>query len=178
MNRLLCRLTSPLRGGRNRDVAERGGAISGGGLCVDTNSPTRNLLRSGRKFRPPRKGEVAWLVGLAIVLSVSSAAHAAADVSAGEGLFNRCAICHSNTKGGPNKLGPNLFGVVGRKAGTYPGFSYSSAMKNAGFTWSAAKLNDYLASPQKVVPGNNMPFAGISDAKQRADLVAYLATLK
>src|SRR5579862_54349 len=104
-----------------------------------------------------------------------SVAHAAADVSAGEGLFNRCAICHSNTKGGPNGLGPNLFGVVGRKAGTYPGFSYSSAMKSAGFAWTAAKLNDYLASPQKIVPGNNMPFAGIADVKQRTDLVAYLA---
>ena len=105
-------------------------------------------------------------------------AHAAGDAHAGAGLFNRCAICHSNTRGAPNKLGPNLFGVVGRKAGTYPGYSYSAAMKRAGFVWTPGKLSDYLASPQKVVPGNNMPFAGISDVGQRADIVAYLATLK
>jgi len=105
-------------------------------------------------------------------------AYGAGDASAGAGIFNRCAMCHSNTKGGPNKLGPGLFGVVGRKAGTYQGFSYSAAMKHAGFVWTPGKLNDYLASPQKVVPGNAMPFAGIADPKQRADLVAYLATLK
>ena len=113
-----------------------------------------------------------------IVLGMVSAAQAAGDVKAGEGLFNRCAICHSDAKGAPNKLGPNLFGVVGRKAGTFPGYSFSDAMKRAGFVWTPAKLSDYLASPQKVVPGNNMPFAGIADPKQRAAIVAYLASLK
>ena len=93
-------------------------------------------------------------------------------------MFNRCAVCHSDAKGAPNKLGPNLFGVVGRKAGTFPGYSFSAAMKRAGFVWTPVKLSDYLASPQKVVPGNNMPFAGIADPKQRADIVAYLAGLK
>lgn len=112
------------------------------------------------------------------MIATASGAYAAGDASAGAGLFNRCAICHSNTKGGPNKLGPNLFGVVGRRAGTYPGYSYSAAMKRAGFVWTPARLSDYLTSPQKLVPGNNMPFAGIADAKQRADIVAYLATLK
>jgi|SRR5579864_4089387 len=105
-------------------------------------------------------------------------AHAAGDARTGAGLFNRCTVCHSNAKGAPNKLGPNLFGVIGRKAGTYPGYSYSAAMKRAGFVWTPGKLSDYLASPQKIVPGNNMPFAGIGDAGQRADIVAYLASLK
>lgn len=112
------------------------------------------------------------------MLALASTAHAAGNATAGASLFNRCVICHSNTKGAPNKLGPNLFGVVGRKAGTYPGFSYSPAMKRAGFVWTPAKLSDYLISPQKVVPGNNMPFAGIANPQQRADIVAYLATLK
>ena len=112
------------------------------------------------------------------MLVTTSAAYAAGDARAGAGLFNRCVMCHSNAKGAPNKLGPNLFGVIGRKAGTQPGFSYSAAMKGAGFVWTPGKLNDYLASPQKVVPGNNMPFAGIADAGQRADIVAYLSTLK
>jgi len=75
-------------------------------------------------------------------------------------------------------MGPNLFGVVGRKAGTFPGFAYSGAMKSAGFVWTVPKLDAYLADPQKVVPGNNMPMAGMSDSQQRADIAAYLATLK
>ena len=120
-------------------------------------------------------GRVCVIAG---ILATTLTAHAAGDARTGAALFNRCSICHSNAKGAPNRLGPNLFGVVGRKAGTYPGFSYSAAMKRAGFVWAPAKLMDYLTAPQKVVPGNNMPFAGIADAKQRADIVAYLATLK
>jgi cytochrome c len=113
-----------------------------------------------------------------VILLAPSHAHAAGNAATGAALFNRCALCHSATKGGGNKIGPNLFGVVGRKAGTYPGFSYSAAMKNSGIVWTPAKLDAYLIAPQQVVPGNNMPFAGIADAPQRADLVAYLVTLK
>jgi len=133
-----------------------------------------------RVFRPPLKGEVgglARLVGVVLILA-SSLAHAAGNAGTGAVLFNRCTICHSNAKGAANKLGPNLFGVVGRKAGTYPGFSYSAAMKRAGFVWTPARLRDYLATPQKLVPGNAMPFAGIPNPQQRADIVAYLGTLK
>jgi cytochrome c len=114
----------------------------------------------------------------ATLTSAAAEADAAGNASTGDALFNRCVICHSNTKGAPNRMGPNLFGVVGRKAGTYAGFSYSAAMRHAGFVWTPQKLDAYLKSPPTVVPGNNMPFAGISDAAQRADLVAYLATLK
>lgn len=117
------------------------------------------------------------IAGALLALSITGA-QAAGDATRGAALFSRCALCHNNAKGAPNKIGPNLFGVVGRKAGTYPGFSYSSAMKGAGFVWTPAKLDAYLAAPQKVVPGNNMPFGGIPDAGQRTDLVAYLATLK
>jgi cytochrome c len=67
---------------------------------------------------------------------------------------------------------------MGRKAGSVPGFSYSSAMKKSGIVWTPARLDTYLAAPQQVVPGNSMPFAGIANASQRADVVAYLATLK
>lgn len=135
------------------------------------------MCEKWRGFTPARLSGIAQVTVVAAGFLYSSA-HAAGNAEAGAGLFNRCAICHSNTKGGPNKLGPNLFGIIGRKTGTYPGFSYSAAMKHAGFAWTAAKLNAYLADPQKVVPGNNMPLAGISDAGQRADIVAYLAALK
>jgi cytochrome c len=115
--------------------------------------------------------------GVALALGIGHAG-AAADAGRGGTLFNRCYICHSNTKGASSRMGPNLFGVVGRKAGTFPGFAYSGAMKSAGFVWTVPKLDAYLADPQKVVPGNNMPMAGMSDSQQRADIAAYLATLK
>lgn len=114
----------------------------------------------------------------AILVLLAAHADAAGDAKTGEVLFNRCVICHSNTKGAASRMGPSLFGVVGHRAGTYPGYAYSSALKKAAFVWTPAKLDAWLADPQKVVPGNNMPISGISNAQQRADLVAYLATLK
>lgn len=120
------------------------------------------------------------ITALAMIFAgtVAAGGAQAADAGAGKTVFNRCAICHSNTKGAPNKIGPNLFGIVGRKAGTAPNFSYSGAMKNSGITWNATKLDVYLTHPAQVVPGTRMAFAGISNAQQRADLIAYLATLK
>lgn len=102
----------------------------------------------------------------------------AADVKNGEQVFARCAICHSNTKGAPARIGPNLFGITGRKAGSQPDFSYSAALKNSGIVWTPANLDKWTAGPAAMVPGNRMSFAGISSAKDRADLVAYLGTLK
>jgi cytochrome c len=119
-------------------------------------------------------------IAIAAVLGamLATSADAAGNATNGEQVFDRCQICHSNAKGAPNKIGPNLFGVVGRKAGTSPGFAYSAAMKGAGFVWTNPKLDAYITSPSTVVPGNNMAFSGISNASQRADLIAYLDTLK
>ena len=102
----------------------------------------------------------------------------AADAKNGATVFQRCAICHSNTKGAGAKIGPNLFGVVGRKAGTMADFPYSAAMKKAGFVWTPEKLIAYVEHPQAVVPGNRMAFAGITRPADAQDLEAYLATLK
>ncbi len=102
----------------------------------------------------------------------------AADAKKGQALFGRCAACHNAAKGGPNQIGPNLYGIVGRKAGTKPGFSYSAAMRGSGLVWTRQKLNAYIAHPYQVVRGTRMAFAGIPDASQRADLIAYLETLK
>ena len=112
------------------------------------------------------------------VAFMATAARADGDAKAGAQVFRRCAICHSDAKGAANKIGPNLWGIVGRKAGTEPGFNYSAAMKNAGFVWTGDKLEAYVTNPQKVVPGNRMPFAGIHNPKQVEDLTAYLETLK
>ena len=110
----------------------------------------------------------AWFAGIA----------SAANVANGKALFSRCAACHTADKGGANGLGPNLYGVVGRKAGSKKDFSYSAAMKNSGIIWTDQKLDTYIAHPADMVPGNRMAFAGIPDAKQRADLIAWLDTLK
>lgn len=115
------------------------------------------------------------VLGLAALLAPQ--AHGA-DAKNGATVFQRCAICHSDTKGAAAKIGPNLFGVVGRKAGTQPNFPYSSAMKNSGITWTPDKLTAYVEHPAAVVPGNRMAFAGISRPADAADLVAYLQTLK
>ncbi len=117
---------------------------------------------------------------LASVLLISGgtvAAQAAdGDAAAGKTVFNVCKACHTIEAGGPNRVGPNLHGVVGRKAGTHDGFSYSAAMKDSGITWDEAKLNEYLKDPKATVPGNKMAFAGIKDDAKRADLIAYLAS--
>ena len=118
------------------------------------------------------------LIVLALIVSMSLPLTAlqAQDANAGKRVFAQCSSCHSTD--GTNGMGPSLEGVVGRKAGTLAGFRYSRAMKNAGFAWTTRLLDDYIADPQKVLPGNLMPFSGVADARQRADLIAYLITLR
>ena len=106
-------------------------------------------------------------------------AAAAGDAKNGAAVFmDNCAVCHSNEKGAPNKIGPNLFGVVGRKSATAPGYMYSMAMMNANLTWDQPTLQVYLMGPQKKVPGTKMGFPGFSDPGEEADVLAYLASLK
>jgi len=91
--------------------------------------------------------------------------------------FGLCAMCHSD-EAGRNGLGPSLFGVVGRQSGAVPGYSYSPAMKSANLSWDEAVIDRYLQDPRAVVPGTKMTFAGVKDAEKRAEIIAYLATLK
>ena len=87
---------------------------------------------------------------------------------------NHCRTCHV-TKEGDNRLGPSLHGVVGREAGTAPGYNYSSAMADSGIVWDAATIDRFITNPDAVVPGNNMkPFTGVSDAEERAKIIAHL----
>ena len=95
------------------------------------------------------------------------------DATKGQVDFLTCKTCHSIDPG-VNKIGPSLHEVVGRKAGTEAGFTYSPANKNSGITWTEAKLFQYLESPQHVVPGTKMTFAGFPDPQKRADVIAYL----
>jgi cytochrome c len=121
--------------------------------------------------------KIAFAAGAALALLATNAS-AAGDAAKGKDLFARCMICHTADKGGPNRVGPNLFGVVGRKAGTLSSFSFSPAMKNSGITWDEEVLAKYLLAPSKMVPGTKMPFGGFNDPAQATDVAAYLATLK
>jgi cytochrome c len=101
----------------------------------------------------------------------------AADVAAGKDTSQQCQQCHDLTKGGPNKIGPNLWDIVNRPRASHPGFSYSSAMSANHDPWTYDKLFTYLESPQTMVPGTKMTFAGIRSTQQRINLIAYLRTL-
>jgi cytochrome c len=101
------------------------------------------------------------------------AAHAEGDAKRGEAQFKECAACHK-LEGGTNEVGPSLHGIFARKAGELPDFRYSPAMKRSGITWTADTLEKYIADPQAFIPANRMPYAGISNASDRADLIAYL----
>jgi cytochrome c len=112
-------------------------------------------------------------IGLLMLASAPPAS--AADVEHGKQVFQACAACHSDK---PDALGPNLVGVIGRKAGSRDDFRYSSAMIRAGFNWDNGNLRQYLADPQAKVKGNRMPFSGLADPKDLDDVIAYIGTLK
>ncbi len=102
---------------------------------------------------------------------------AAADVGRGEKQFKKCAACHTVESGGPNKVGPNLYNIVGRKMGTGDGFAYSSAMVDKGEDWNWENLNAFILKPKDYLKGTKMAFAGIKRDNQRADLLAYLKSI-
>ena len=102
------------------------------------------------------------------------AAYQAADLSNGEAKFALCRSCHTTSQGGDDMTGPNLWGIFGRKAGSKPGFTYSDDLKNAGWTWDADRINQWIANPRAVLAGTKMTFVGIPDANDRRDVVAFL----
>jgi cytochrome c2 len=106
-------------------------------------------------------------------LAAAGAAHADGDPARGEKRFEDCVACHT-TERGVNNVGPSLFGVFDRKAGELADFRYSPALKRSGITWTPQSLDAFIADPQHAVPANRMPYAGMPDAGDRADLIAYL----
>jgi cytochrome c len=97
-----------------------------------------------------------------------------ADAMAGEAIAERCGACHDWSKGGPNKIGPNLYGVVGGPKASHPGFDYSAAMKAKGGNWSYAELFNFLRQPAAFAPGTKMSFAGLPRAQERLNVIAFL----
>jgi cytochrome c len=112
------------------------------------------------------------LLALATITPVAALAQAG-DAVKGKVVFARCALCH-DVKPGPKKMGPALNGLFGRTSGTIAGFTYSPAMQKAKIRWDAKTLDAFLAKPNAVVPGNRMAFAGVPQAADRANLIAYL----
>jgi cytochrome c len=110
---------------------------------------------------------------LVLSLLLVASAHAEGDAARGETLFKECAACHK-LQAGANEVGPSLHGIFSRKAGELGDFRYSPAMKRSGVSWTAETLNKYVADPQAFIPANRMPYAGMSNAADRADLIAYL----
>jgi cytochrome c len=112
-----------------------------------------------------------------ILAAMAASSAVAADVEAGKTEFKKCALCHT-TEAEKNKIGPSLFGIVGRKSATLDNFNYSEAMKKFDHVWDEETLDKYLADPRGTVPGTKMIFPGIKDKTERDDVIAYLETLK
>lgn len=115
----------------------------------------------------------ATAVGILASVLVSSAA-LAQDAALGEKVFVKCKVCHQVGETAKNAVGPELNGVIGRKAGSVEGYSYSDKMKSAGLTWAEDSLSEYLKNPKQKVPGNKMAFVGLSKPEDIANVIAYL----
>lgn len=115
-----------------------------------------------------------WITGLAFALSPFLVDAAGAEEASPEAFNNNCRTCHS-WKEGDNRLGPNLHGIIGRKAGAAEGFAYSSAVKSSGITWDEASLDKFIANPNGFIPNNNMkPFTGVGDEATRKKIIDFL----
>jgi cytochrome c len=133
-------------------------------------------MRPGRELRGKAMQFLFWCFVLGTFLSHMSAG-SAADIDAGKAVFKKCALCHTDEPG-KNKIGPSLFGIVGRKSASLTNYNYSDAMKGFDHTWDPQTLDTYLTDPHAIIPGTKMIFPGLKDKADRDNLIAYLESLK
>lgn len=153
-----------------------GWALAGGIVALGLTIVT------GEYFKPERPETMGYVVEGVEAESGSGAAAekpiafylASADLAKGEQAFKKCAACHNVDKGGPNALGPNLWGVMGQRHGHLPNFAYSDALKNIPGNWDWDNMSAWLANPKKYAPGTKMTFAGLSKPEERANLIAFM----
>ena len=159
---------------RNNTIA--GWVLGAGIVALGAGIVTGELFHAERpeKMGYPIEGVVEAEAGGAEAEQPIEALLATADPAAGEKVFAKCAACHSITKGGANGVGPNLWGTMGQKHGHVPGFAYSAALTAKPGVWDWANMNAWLKSPRKYAEGTKMTFAGLSNGKDRADVIAYL----
>ena len=117
--------------------------------------------------------KIGFFVLSASLLAAPAGVLAAGDAKQGQRVFNKCKACHALAEG-QRRIGPTLYGMFGRKAGTLEGFSFSSAMKDSGVVWDEKTLDEYLAKPREFMPGTRMAFPGMPRKEERDDLIAYL----
>jgi cytochrome c len=110
---------------------------------------------------------------IALDITDATGAQLSGDTARGKRIFAQCATCHSPEQG-VNRVGPSLYGIVGRHSGSIPGFRYSEANRNSGITWTEQEMFNYLENPRARIPGTIMAFVGLRNAQQRADVIAYL----
>jgi cytochrome c len=115
------------------------------------------------------------LIVAAALIAASSASGVAQDAQKGKTVFNVCLVCHAIGPGAQNKIGPELNGLDGRKAGTVPNFEYSDANKNSGIVWNEETFEDYIKNPAAKIPDTKMTFAGVKNEQQVKDLWAYIS---
>jgi cytochrome c len=122
-----------------------------------------------------RKGcEMRGVIFAAVLVMTATSGARAQDAAAGEKVFAVCRACHQIGETAKNAVGPVLNGVIGRKAGTYPDYSYSDANKNSGLTWDEATFRDYIKDPRAKIPGTKMIYPGLKDEQKTSDLLAFL----
>jgi cytochrome c len=120
-----------------------------------------------------RLSAILWGITMLLLFALIARAQGVGDAQRGTQAFAQCKVCHS-LEAGKNMVGPSLHDLVGRKAGSVPGFAYSPAMKNSNVTWNNDTLSKYLTDPKTFIPGDKMAFTGIKDPRKLEDLLAYL----